>query len=252
LRDRNEFPDFINDALKIIRLGAEKGATLRLMGACAIRLHCPKFGYIHKEMKRTVTDIDLVTYGKFRPLVKKVLTELGYSPGAGALYGLGRHIYYDYNKNIEVDVFFDKLEMCHTVDFRGRLELDYPTITVSDLLLEKMQIVKIDEKDVKDTIMLLREHDIGEEERETVNREYITKVLSDDWGFYYTFTENLKKVKKLLGIYKALTSEDQRNVEMKISELLDAIEKVPKTFKWKVRERIGTSKKWYRDVEERS
>jgi len=42
-----------------------------------------------------------------------------------------------------VDVFFDKLLVAnHPIDFKGRLELDYPTITVTDMLLEKFRYGK--------------------------------------------------------------------------------------------------------------
>ena len=248
----DDFIDFINDALRIIELGEKRGIILRLMGACAVRLHCPEFRYLYEGMKRPLTDIDFMTYKRFNPLLRKFFVELGLTPDEGILryYGHKRHIYYDEKKNRAVDVFLDNLSMCHTIDFRGRLELDYPTITLSDILLEKMQIVKITEKDIKDTIIMLLEHEVGEVEKETVNMRYISKLLSGDWGFYYTVTTNLKKTKEAAGDYEALTDEHRRNVVGKIDKLLDAIERQPKTFKWKMRARIGTSKKWYTEVEE--
>ena len=248
----DDFMDFINDALRIIELGEKRGIILRLMGACAVRLHCPKFSYLYEGMERPLTDIDLMTYKKFNPLLRKFFVELGLTPDEGILryYGHKRHIYYDEKKNRAVDIFLDKLEMCHTIDFRGRLELDYPTITLSDILLEKMQIVKITEKDIKDTIIMLLEHEVGEIEKETVNMRYIARLLSGDWGFYYTVTTNLKKTKEAVGDYEALTEEHRKDVIGKIDKLLDAIERQPKTFRWKMRARIGTSKKWYTEVEE--
>ena len=38
--------------------------------------------------------------------------------------------------------------MCHDIPFKDRLEIDYPTIPLAELLLEKMQIVQINEKDL--------------------------------------------------------------------------------------------------------
>jgi len=149
-----------------------------------------------------------------------------------------------------VDVFFDKLEMCHTIDFRNRLRLDKPTITLADMLLEKMQIVKINEKDIIDTIVLLRAHDIGENDKDKVNIKYVSKLLSNDWGFYYTVTMNLKKVKELCKKYNVLSNEDMKDVTSKIDRILEKIEKEPKSMKWKMRAKIGPSKKWYKEVEE--
>lgn len=129
------------------------------------------------------------------------------------------------------------------------MELDFPTITPSDLLLEKMQIVQITEKDLKDTMILLREHEIKEHENDVINTKYIAKLLSNDWGFYYTVTTNLKKTKEFLNFFDALTDEDKNIISEKIDKLLDYIEREPKSLKWKARAKIGTRKKWYREVE---
>ena len=95
-----------------------------------------------------------------------------------------------------IEVFFDKLEMNHTISFNKRLEADSPTLPLSELLLQKTQIVKINEKDIKDIIVLLRAHDVGKRDNETINLEALAQAgLISDWGFYYTVTTNLQKVK---------------------------------------------------------
>jgi len=244
--------DFVQEAERIIEYAAKRGITLRVMGACAIMLHCPRCGYLYQEMNRSLSDIDLMSYGKFNPMIKSLFKELGYSPHErfNVLYGHKRQLYFNNTSSIKADVFFERLEMCHTIDFKGRLELDYPTITLSDILLEKVQIVRINEKDIKDTIIMLREHDIGESEKETVNSRHIAKLMSNDWGFYYTATTNLNKVKTFLNQFSVLTEEDRKDVALKIDKLLQVIENEPKSLKWKMRAKIGTSKKWYVDVEE--
>jgi len=149
-----------------------------------------------------------------------------------------------------LDVFFDRLEMCHTIDFMDQLEVDYPTISLANLLLEKMQIVQLNEKDAIDTVVLLREHDVGKVDDQTINLEYISRLLSKDWGFYYTVTTNLKRIRdEFLPSYD-LSGEDKTDVEHKIDTLLERVEKKPKSLRWKMRARIGAKKKWYRDVEE--
>jgi hypothetical protein len=140
--------------------------------------------------------------------------------------------------------------MCHMLEFKNRLELDYPTIPLSDLLLQKIQIIKINEKDIKDIIILLREHQIGEFEKETVNINYIARLLSKDWGFWYTVTLNLDKTKEFLAEYKNLADADRKDVETKLDNILKRIEDEPKSIQWKLRSKVGTSKKWYTEVEE--
>jgi hypothetical protein len=228
---------------------------MRLMGGFAIRLHCPKLEYLYDKLqRRPALDLDLVTYSKFRPQIKKLFIELGYAPMASMALmfstGTTRQIYTDEANNRSVDVFFDRLEMCHVIDFKNRLELDYPTITLSDLFLQKAQICKINEKDIKDMMILLREHNVGDTEKETVNINFIAKLLSDNWGFWYSTKTNLGKVQEFLGQYKGLSETDRQDIESKIEKLTKRIEDDPKSFKWKMRSKIGTSKRWYTEVEE--
>lgn len=244
----------IAEAQKIVDAAAQRGMTLRIMGAAAVRIHCQQFLKLHKLLQRELTDIDLMGYSSQGAEVSSLLESLGYLFDKNMRHIaaiLQRYIFKHPVYGWKVDVFFDKLEMCHTIDFKGRLELDYPTITVSDILLEKLQIVKINEKDIKDVIVLLREHEISESEKEAVNKSYISKLLSKDWGFYYTATSNLKKICNMLNKYSdVLSPEDASDVTGKINSLLDAIEKAEKSSSWKLRAKIGPRVRWYRDVEE--
>lgn len=242
--------EFISRAISIVKAADEAGVSLRLLGAIAFRVHCPKFEPLYKGLGRSITDIDLAAYGKQRNLIEKLLRELAYSKRPASLvttYSL-RDLYFDVEQKIIVDIFFDKLQMNHTIDLRDRLKVDYPTIPLAEMLLQKMQIVQLTEKDVKDTIVLLREHKVGDHDHETINCKYIAELLSKDWGFYYTVATNLAKVKALLQ-YDPLTDEDSADIKAKIDKILEAIEKKPKSLGWRMRSKLGTSKKWYRAVE---
>lgn len=240
--------EFIDNAVKIVEEAKKRDIVLRIIGAIALKLHCPKYKRI---TARELSDIDLVGYSKQKSKHKKLLAELGFQKRPQSLVTAysARDIYSDPEGGLIVDIFLDELRMCHTVNFRGRLELDHPTISLADILLSKMQIVELNEKDVKDMFVLLREHNVGDNDNETINRKYITDILSKDWGFYYTVTTNLTKVKNFLSGYKELAEEDRNDISAKIDNILEAIEKKPKSFRWKARSRIGTAKKWYRDIE---
>jgi hypothetical protein len=162
-----------------------------------------------------------------------------------------RHFYHDASGQFKIDVFFDKLEMSHTIDFRNRLEMDTPTIPLAELLLEKMQIVQINEKDIKDAIIVLLGHEIGEDDHDHINAEYMASLLSNDWGFYHTTVTNLGKVKLFSSKYQQLSEDERRDIVSKVDFLVKRIDEQPKGGKWKMRARLGTKRKWYRDVEER-
>ena len=242
--------DFADEATRIVERAQERGIVMRVMGATVIRKHCPKFLHLHTAMKRELTDIDFMTYSKFNPTIKPLFIELGYASDDrfNAYFGMMRQQYSDPTNHRTADVFFDQLEMCHTLDFRGRLGFDSPTITLADFLLEKMQIVQLNEKDKIDSVVLLREHEIGDSDNETINAQYISKLLAKDWGFYYTVTTNLGKIKEYAR--SSMTSEDSRDVVAKTDQLIGRIENEHKTTGWKMRARVGPKKKWYRDVEE--
>ena len=238
---------------RLVREGSKRGLHIRLLGAIAFQYHCPKYNYLTAKLHRQLSDVDFAGYNSERKAIDKMMREFGYAdePMVSALFGHQRMIWDNKSNGLHVDIFFDKLEMNHDIPFTGRLELEEITIPLADMLLEKMQIVRINEKDIVDTVMLLREHTIGNSAApETIDGGYIAELLSNDWGFYYTFTTNLKNVEDRLNLYPELTEEDRADVSKKIHELLSILDKQPKALAWKLRARVGPKTKWYKDVED--
>lgn len=248
------FPEFERAIRRIISEAENRKIPLRIMGGAAIRMHCPDHKDLYDRLKRAPKhDMDFVTYSKYRPFTKKLFTDFGYEPYISMMLtgatGMHRQIFNDKEGNKAIDVFLDKLQMSHVIDFTGRLEIDSPTVPLAELLMQKLQIVQTNEKDTQDAIILLSEHDIGNGDEEQVNGEYIAEILGNEWGFYYTVSENLSKLKEFLGKYN-LSRKDSEAVSLRIDRLRDVVEKQPKTLRWKLRGRVGTSTKWYNDVEE--
>ena len=113
-----------------------------------------------------------------------------------------------------------------------------------------MQIVHINEKDLKDSIVLLAEHEVGDTDSEMVNGRYIAQLLSGEWGFWYTVTTNLKRLKDYIQERSDLDTGVKKTVVARIDNLLRRLDDEPKTFGWKMRARIGPSMMWYNEVEE--
>jgi len=246
---------YVKLALDIAEQARSANVLLRVLGATAFRIHCPNNLSVHDALGRALSDVDYVSYSKERDKIERLFTgPLKYEIIKAAVTpGLfvGRCIFVDKSgARPHIDVFLDRLHMNHVIDFKGRLEVDYPTIPLAELLLEKVQIVHINEKDIKDSIVLLIEHDVGEGDKETINMPRIVKIMSEDWGFCYTATNNLNKIKNSLPKYDVLTDQQRNTVSSRVDKLLDAIEKASKSFKWKMRARVGPSKKWYTQVEE--
>jgi hypothetical protein len=242
----------------IVDKAAAAGITLRILGAVAVSMHSPDFVTLHESLERVkgatdFTDLDLMGYLKDRANIEPFFKSIGITPEPRARRSPAiwayRQMYMERNGNFHIDVFFDKLEMSHTIDFTHRLEVDCPTISLADILLEKMQIHHINEKDIKDTIVLVRAHDLGSSDKDVINEDYIAEVLGGDWGFYYTVTKNLQKTKLLLDGY-AMPQTDKDNVSSKIDRLTSRIEREPKSMGFKMRAKVGEKKKWYNEVDE--
>ena len=249
------FDAFEKEIRRIIKEADSRGIPVRILGGAAIRMHCPEHQGLYEKLKRTPKhDMDFVTYKKFRPLTKKLFTDLGYEPYVSLMLtgATGRHrqIFNDKDGNKAIDVFLGVLEMCHNIDYEGRLEVDSPTVPLAELLLQKLQIVQTNEKDVQDTIILLLGHDIGKGDNNEINGEHIAKVLASDWGFYYTVSTKLGEIKELVDKYDALSKEDRALLVERLNKLQERIEKEPKGFQWNMRAKVGPSVKWYRVVEE--
>jgi len=251
----NILEDFYEERTRILdALAREENRhiIMRLIGALAFRTHCPQYGHIQDKLGRKFTDFDFASYPRFVKDIRRVLTELGYEEDKQVtqLFGDRRMLFHDPVFSRHIDVFFNSLDFCHPVNFTGRLEIEQYTLPLAELLLEKMQIVQINEKDLIDSIMLLREHPIGDKDHEIVNAVIIARTLGNDWGFWRTVTGNLKVLDEALDHYDGLSDEDRAIVRGRIRELEAHIEAQPKSLVWRARAKVGERVKWYKDVEE--
>src|SRR5574341_1307607 len=247
-QDRSERDKFENELKRIIKASEDAGILLRVIGSLAFQMHCPQFGYLQAALGRAYTDIDFAAYSKQTKQIQGMMSSLGYtenrevfivSEGARAIFDKS-------NDDLHIDVFYEKLDFCHIIRWDGRLEVDAPTIPLAELLLEKMQIVKINEKDVIDTIMLLLEHSVGDSGNETINIKRIAMLCGNDWGLWRTTTMNLGKVRQLALGYPQLTDEQKQHVTSQVDESLQRIDKEYKSLAWRLRARVGDRVKWYK------
>lgn len=248
--------EFVDEALRLVRDAEARGIQLRILGSIAYRLQCPANLHLFEDMARVLTDVDFAGLKSQNRKVREFFLSEGYSPDEGVYMASegARHIYLHPKTKLNVDVFADELYFCHRIPFDGRLDIDYPTITTTDLLLEKMQIVEINLKDFKDTLVLLLEHPLGSPADGTkhIDVGYICDMMARDWGFYYTFRTNLKRVESYISEFPSISAEEGSIIRARIKELLDAVEAAPKSMKWKLRAKIGTRKIWYQEVTEKS
>lgn len=246
---------FIEEAKTSVQEAEKEGMIIRIMGGLAIHLHCQEYEKLWDKLGRlgnkVFTDIDYVSYGKYRGQLLTFFENRGFTINQKMLYlyAKSRHIYYG-EKIPMVEVFFDKLEMNHTIPYAGRLEADSPTLPPAELLLQKIQMVEMHEKDIKDTIVLMRAHELGEDDDDRINLKAIGDRLFSDWGFFHTATTNLEKIRDSLCNYKVLGEDDVSVVDGRLAHLLKYVEEGPKSIKWKLRAKIGTKMQWYNVIDD--
>ncbi len=244
---------FLDEARRLTDAAQKQGLILRVMGPIALHYHFPDYVDLYSRMERlgerVFTDIDYAAYGKHRGKLVPFFQAQGYDfdKTTMMLFGQDRHIYFS-NVVPMIDVFFDKLDMNHCVDYKGRLEIHPYCVSLTDLLLQKLQIVRINDKDLKDGMLLLLAAPVSEQDAGAINARYLAKIMSDDWGFYHTSTTNLGRIKQASAGVAALNDEQRAVIAQKADQLLQALEAVPKSGKWKRRAKTGTQKPWYNEV----
>jgi hypothetical protein len=222
----------VSEGVSIVVAARDQGAVLRLLGGAAIFIHCP--ASLAQGPYRELGDLDAITQRADVDTVARMLTDLGYKADArfNAVHGERRLIFS--GPQGKLDVFVDTFEMCHRIQLRNRLSLEDLTLTASDLLLTKLQIVELNDKDAKDSAALLAEHELAGGPGDHIDVDYVGSLLGSDWGLWRTVTANLKKVAEL-----------QRSVATKAHELVNTLDSAPKSLGFKARARIGDRVRWY-------
>jgi hypothetical protein len=220
------------------------GVPLRLLGGVAVRLHVAD---MPDAVRRDYKDLDFATTKKGSGGTQKLLRDLGYEPHVGfnAMNGRERLLFYDNPNQRQVDVFVSSFRMCHEIPFEGRLGVHDASVPLAELLLTKLQIVELNEKDVRDAVALFHAHELTEDDS-GINAARVAYLCCADWGLCRTITHNLETVRQHLDNYAV----DREAVASRLESLLERIEGQPKSRAWKLRAKVGERKRWYELPEE--
>ena len=244
---------YLDEAQRLINEAQNQDMILRVMGPIALHYYFPEYVDLYRQLdrlgERVFTDIDYASYGKFRGKLVPFFQKQGYEleKRAAMLSGNTRHIYFG-ERIPMIDVFYDRLAYNHPIEYKGRLEIHPLCVSLTDLLLQKLQIVQITEKDLKDSMLLLLCASVGDADNKVINAVYLAKIMSDDWGFYHTSVTNLGKIKQALQGVSVLSEQQRLTIQSRVDQLVQLLDNSPKTGNWKRRAKIGISKPWYNDV----
>lgn len=237
------------EALRVVQTAHRQGITLRLLGGLAVRLHSESA--THRSLARPYPDIDFATPQKQPSKIEKLFEELGYEPNKNfnLFNGDVRLLFYDNENHRQVDIFVAQFSMCHKVPITERIRLEPLTIPLAELLLTKLQIYELNEKDIRDICALLLDHPLGDTDDETINVQRLTAVTGDDWGLWKTCMLSVSKVKRYLDTVE-MDPQAHETLQARLGGLTAALETAPKTMRWRMRARVGERVQWYELPEE--
>ncbi len=236
-------PGVVEEAERLLEIAGRDGATVALLGGVAVRLRAPE---VPPPLDREYRDLDFAVPKGGGGAAAKLLREHGYEPEVvfNAMNGKERMLFHDPEHGRQVDVFVGSFRMCHEIPFTDRLNPGEPTVPLAELLLTKLQIVELNEKDVRDTLLLFHGHDVADHDGDAVNGDRIGKLCASDWGLWRTITANLARCREHLDDY-ALSEADRHRIGTRLTTLLERIEQAPKSRGWRLRAKIGERKRWY-------
>jgi hypothetical protein len=280
--DRHAMRD---EARAVVDAARAEGLTVRLLGGLGVREHCRDL----ELCARDYSDIDLVARAAESRRLAALLARFGYredyavagATGNGQLQFV-RPCRHDAQRrpshdDDHIDVFLDTFRMDHTLALRDRLDLDPYTLAPADLLLTKLQVFRLTEKDARDIVTLLDAFDVdtpaeasaaagrdrasdaprdrdprpttGVGVRPTIDATVIAGRCAADWGLFHDVATNLQRVGELLPGF-ALDDARQTHVRRGLARLTGALDDAPKSLRFRARARVGTRVAWHSEVDD--
>ena len=234
----------IAEARRLHASAEREGIAARLLGGAAVALSTDV--PLPAVLQRPYKDLDYVVRRSDARRWREFLESNGYEADAqfNALHGSQRLLHFDAVNNRQLDTFVSTFAMCHTIDLEDRLPPDSPTLAPEDILLTKLQIFEINDKDLIDSIALLLSHPVTSGGEPGISSERLAKVVGNDWGWFTTVADNLDKVAARLQTV-GLEEADAQTVSARLAEVNEVMATAPKSIRWRARARIGRRLPWY-------
>ncbi len=261
----------MNEAMAMVDAARMRGARLRLTGGLAIRRYCTDLDFMDREY----SDIDFIGLSAERKEIHEVFDGLGYvenryvsqATDSGQLQFINREALegrrtgaaenasetgspYEPPLVDHIDVFLDVMRMDHDIDVSERLDIDDYAISPADAFIAKMQIGKINQKDVHDVIALVKDVPLRDmDDDASIDLLHIAAECSDDWGLYQDITTNLDMALAMVDDY-GLTESQQDRVYARLAAIKESVEDASKSIRWRLRATVGERVAWRREIEE--
>jgi hypothetical protein len=210
----------------------EKAIDIRLFGSVALLfLDSTKFDWISQNRK-PIADIDVVVKPNHVLVIEEYFINQGYEINRQVrmLYGNQRRSFHS-KDNISIDIFIGNIFLCQEINILDRFELSYPTISITDLFLTKIQKMKLSESDIFDIDFILNY---------SIDTEYVAKLCTNNWNWWKTLNVNIPIL---------LNEKISSSNKVVLNNLLNFTNSKKKNIHWQVRNFAGDKIQWYNIVE---
>ena len=248
----------LGEARDIIDAGRDQGVTLRLVGGLAVREHCrePEF------CERPYRDIDLAVARRSAKAATALFGRLGWAENrqvamaaAGAKrqffracrhHGAGGPAHLD----DRIDLYLDAFRLHHTIDLRGRLEIEPYTVSTSDVALVKLQRTAANDDDLRDIVTVVKDAAAltTSDLPDALNVDYIARLCAADWGLYHDVSRNVARCRGALATLG--TGAATSRVAARLDALDEALVAAPKSRRWRLRATLGERLAWHEPVDD--
>jgi hypothetical protein len=231
------------EAERVTAAFAQQHVPARITGGLAVARRCPAAR--QPPLAREYADLDLVCAHRAWQVLARCLDGLGYQPDKhfNAVHGRHRLYFVDPMTGAHIDVFVGVVKMCHEIDVSRRLELLDDTLTPSDLLLTKLQIVEINHKDLLDLLALVHDQPLEAGRDDALDPAYLGGLWGADWPLWRTSRQTLEHVRQIAGT--TLSDPMLARATETITALEGLLASCHKTRRWQLRARIGDRMRWY-------
>jgi hypothetical protein len=235
--------DPVAEGARIAELANEAGLDLRLVGGVGVALRCPSAA--SASLRRAYQDVDVAGRSADRARIGQLLVDSGYVADErfNALNGARRLLFFDTANGRQLDVFLDRVELCHKIDLLPRLGISGATLPPADLLLMKLQVVETNDKDFRDMAALLADQPLASHDDDAINVDYLCGLAARDWGLWRTMTMVASRLDAHAPTFG--DASIAAAVTEKVAALLEALESIPKSRGWRLRSRVGDRVRWY-------
>jgi hypothetical protein len=238
-------------ALRLAEVTRAEGVLFRLFGSCAVYIKCAETPQILHDNHRAVKDIDAVVARNDLHRFRQVIRKLGWNEQieVTALTDGSRLRFTSSDQSLTLDVVANSLRFNQTLKLDQRLSLDWPTITVTDLLLSKFQIAAPSTNDLVDMAALIGGFGVVTSDESSLCLQRICRLCGSSWRWYRATVAACTKLSTDLANSVILSRAQNNSILERANQIRSAIEAIQKSPAWKMRGLIGDRMQWYAPVE---